>query len=131
MTHSRTITLPLESWLMMVVTIDRLLAAPYTGRESITAATKWIRLQRAIERARDDSGLEPVTTKAARELGELDEKSQRYVFADRGKHAAYVAARRAVLEQDVTIDAPVIDEADLALTLSAAERAVIDPVVEA
>jgi hypothetical protein len=78
---------------------------------------------------RSNSGLEPVTTKAARELGEWDEKSQRYVFADREKHAAYVAARRAMPEQDVTIDAPVIQEAGLALPLSAAERVVIDPVV--
>jgi hypothetical protein len=129
MTTTRIATLSLESWLVMAGVIDRLLSAPYAGRESVVAASRLIRLQRAIERARDDSGLEPVTTKAAREFGELDDKSQRYVFADREKYAAYVNARRAVLEQDVAIDAPMLTEADLVLPLSAAERAVIDPVV--
>jgi hypothetical protein len=129
MTTTQKITLPLESWLMMTGVVDRLLAAPYTGRESVSAASRLIRLQRAIERARDDAGLEPVTTKAAKEYGELEEKSGRYTFADVTKHAAYVAARRAVLEQSVAIDAPMLTEADLVLPLSAAERAVIDPVV--
>lgn len=130
MTTTKTITLPLEQWLLMSGVLDRLLTAPYTGRESVAAASRLIRVQRAIERARDDAGLEPVTTKAAREYGELDEKAQRYTFADVAKHAAYVAARRAVLEQDVTIDAPTIAESEIALTLSAAERAVIDAIVQ-
>lgn len=129
MKSTQKITLPLEQWLLMSSVLDRLLGAPYTGRESVATASRLIRVQRAIERAKDDAGLEPVTTKAAREYGELDEKAQRYTFADREKHAAYVAARRAVLEQDATLDVPTITDAEIALTLSAAERAVIDPIV--
>ena len=129
MTTTHKITLPLESWLLMTQVVDRLLAAPYTGRESVAAASKLIRVQRAIERAKDDAGLEPVTTKATREYGELDEKSQRYTFTDVAKHAAYVQARRAVLEQDATLEVPTIADAEIGLALSAAERAVIDPIV--
>jgi len=130
MTTTHTTTLPLESWLLMTQVIDKLLSAPYSGRESVAAASRLIRMQRAIERAKDDSGLEPVTTKAAKEYGELDEKSQRYAFIDREKYALYVQARRAVLEQDVTIEAPAIAESDISISLNAAERAVIEPIVK-
>lgn len=129
MTTTQKITLPLEQWLLMSGVLDRMLSIPYAGRESVATASRLIRVQRAIERAKDDSGLEPVTAKAAKEYGELDERSQRYVFVDRQKHAAYVAARRAVLEEDATLEVPTIGEAEIALTLSAAERAVIDPLV--
>lgn len=129
MTTTQKITLSLEQWLLMSSVLDRMLNAPYTGRESVATASRLIRVQRAIERAKDDAGLEPVTTKAAKEYGELDEKSQRYVFTDVAKHAAYVQARRAVLEQDATLEVPMIADAEIALTLSAAERALISPIV--
>lgn len=129
MTTTQKITLSLEQWLLMSSVLDRMLNAPYTGRESVATASRLIRVQRAIERAKDDAGLEPVTQKAARECGELDEKSQRYTFMDREKHAAYVQARRAVLEQDATLEVPTITDAEIGLALSAAERAVIDPIV--
>lgn len=129
MTTTQKITLSLEQWLLMSNVLDRMLNAPYTGRESVATASRLIRVQRAIERAKDDAGLEPVTTKAAKEYGELDEKSQRYTFTDVAKHAAYVQARRAVLEQDATLEVPMIADAEIALTLSAAERALISPIV--
>lgn len=129
MTTTQKITLSLEQWLLMSSVLDRMLNVPYTGRESVATASRLIRVQRAIERAKDDAGLEPVTQKAARECGELDEKSQRYTFMDREKHAAYVQARRAVLEQDATLEVPTITDAEIGLALSAAERAVIDPIV--
>lgn len=127
--NTNKLTLPLEHWLLMSQVLDRLLAAPYSGKESVATAIRLIRIQRVIERAKDDSGLEPVTTKAAREYGEMDEKAQRYVFTDRDKHAAYVQARRAVLEQDATLEVPVLSDSELPLSLSAAERAVISPLV--
>lgn len=129
MTTTQKITLPLENWLLMTQVLDRLLNAPYSGKESVATASRLILMQRAIERAKDDSGLEPVMAKAAKEYGELDEKAQRYVFTDKDKHAAYVQARRAVLEQDVAMDELTISETEFALTLSAAERAVVDPIV--
>lgn len=95
----------------------------------MATASRLIRIQRAIERAKDDSGLEPVTTKAAKEFGELDEKAQRYVFTDKEKHAAYVQARRAILEQDAALEVPTLKDSEPSPALSAAERAVIDPLV--
>ena len=128
MTTTHTVTLSLEDWLTMTPVLDRVLSAPYADIPgSVESARRLIRVQRLIDRARDDSGLEPITTSLAKQFGDANEKTQRYDFPDAANWARYVAGRRAIADAEVTIEVPLLAARDISILLSAAERAVIAP----
>lgn len=133
------LTATLEDLLNAESTINRLLSAPYdvtNQRNQIDLSKRLMLLARAINTAREDSGVTAIREKLLREHGKKD--GERWYFEDDKKQRTFNDGMRQVFGAEHTIDAPFIadweiDGDDAAPgflvpqpQLTAGERAAID-----